>query len=91
VKVIRWFINFSLAVIALITGLYFTISVAVLFFIVSGKLTVGQLMYIDLITPKISSLLVFQAICITIISTCFFIRAKIGKKDDFKIFQSKRR
>ncbi len=88
-KVICWIINFLCAAIALFIGLPFFVSMALLFFIFSDQLIVGQPMYIDLNTPKISSILIFQGICVTIISMCFVIRAKIAKKDDFRLSRVK--
>ncbi len=88
-KVIRWIINFISGAIVAIVFLYFVISLAVTFFILTGMLTDGQPMYIDLKTPPLYGLTIFQVISFSIISICILIRAKIGKKYDFKFLQPK--
>jgi hypothetical protein len=88
-KIIRGITNFVCATIVAIIFLYFVISVAMLLFIFTGQLTVGQPMYIDMMTPSITNILKFQLVCILMISVCVLIRVKVGKKYDFKFLQPK--
>ena len=64
-------------------------SVAITYFILTGQLTVGQTMYFETVTPDIVSFLIFQSVSIAIIFSCVLVRAKIGKKYDFKFLQPK--
>ena len=88
-KAVRWIINFICATILIFVGLYFVVSVAISFFILSGQLTVDQPMYHEMVTPSLVSLFLFQATSIVIFIGCILIRAKVGKKYDFKFLQPK--
>ena len=87
--VIRWFINFICATVAIFTVFYLAVSVAITYFILTGQLTVGKPMYFETDTPDIPGLLTFQAVSIVIIICCVLIRAIVGKKYDFKFLQPK--
>ena len=86
-KAVRWIINFICATIIIFVGLYFVVSVAISFFVLSGQLTVSQPMYHEMVTPSLISLLFYQATSIAILTVCVLIRAKVGKKYDFKFLQ----
>jgi hypothetical protein len=65
------------------------VSFAISFFIVTDQLTVGQPMYHEMVTPSLAGLLLNQAISIAILMVCILIRAKVGKKYDFKFLRPK--
>ena len=89
-KIVRWIINSICATIIIFVGLYFVISVAISIFILSGKLTVGQPMYSEMVTPSLLSLFIYQATSTAILIVCVLIRAKVGKKYGFRFLQSKK-
>lgn len=62
------------AVPIVIVGLYLVISVCVLVFILTGQLTVGSPMYIDMTTPTYGQLLIFQVVSVAVIVFFVFIR-----------------
>jgi hypothetical protein len=86
-KIIRWLINVVCAITISMVFLYFSISMAILAFIVMGGLTPGQPMYFDANTPTLWQVLGFQLTCMAIMASCFFLRAKIGQKNDFKFLK----
>ena len=88
-KAVRWVINFICATTIIFVGLYFVVSVAISVFILSGQLTTGQPMYSEMLTPSLVSLLMYQATSAAILIVCILIRAKVGKKYDFKFLQPK--
>lgn len=76
-KMIKWLANFMIGAIILLVVLYFVISLCVAFFKLSGQVTDGQQMYFDFYTPTWATLLIFQAICVTILAIGFFLRHKL--------------
>jgi hypothetical protein len=82
-NIIRKLVNFICALALALTGLYFTISLCILFFIFTGRLEVGYEFSSEDRVPGISTLLLFQAACIFIMATLVLIRAKVGNTYDF--------
>ena len=83
---IRWLVNVACAVTISMVFLYLSISLVVLAFIVMGDLIPGQPMYFDTLTPQLWEVLIFQVFCAAILALCFFLRAKIGLKNDLRWF-----
>ncbi len=86
-KTIRWLVNVGCAITIVMVFLYFSISLAILAFIVMGDLTPGQPMYFDANTPTLWQVMAFQLICMAIMASGFFLRSKIGQKNDFKFLR----
>lgn len=86
-KTMRWLVNVVCAITISMVFLYFSISMAILAFIVMGDLTPGQPMYFDATTPTLWQVLAFQLICMAIMASCFFLPAKIGQKNDFNFLR----
>lgn len=89
-QLIRWLVNFIAGAIIAFVGLYFVISLAILFFKLSGQVSDGP-MFFDFKTPTYGGLLLFQGISIAIIAACFAVRMTFGKKNDLSFFRRNRR
>lgn len=89
-RLLRWLINFVAGTIAAIVTLFFVVSLFILFFKLTGQLTDGP-MYFEMQTPSYTGLLLFQAICIAVISACFALRITFGGKNDFPFLSKKHR
>jgi len=76
-KVAAWLANFAVSSVIFIVGLYFTISLCVAYFKLSGQISEGQQMYFDLQTPTWTGLLIFQAASATIIGVALVLRRKL--------------
>jgi len=87
--VIRWITNFLFGFIACIVGIYFVASLVTSYYVLTGRLRVGEPFYIDSLTPSLNELLIFQIACIGIILFCIAVRTYFGKKYDFKFLQPK--
>jgi hypothetical protein len=89
-RLIRWLVNFLAGTIVAVLSLYFVISIVVLIFRLTGRLSEGERMYLDARTPTYAGLLSFQAICFVVISACFAVRNTIGQKNDFSFLRRNR-
>ena len=72
---IRSILNALAGFVIALSGLYLVISLCILYFKLTGRLTDGP-MYFDIQTPAYGPLLLFQGISIAIIAACFLARAK---------------
>jgi len=88
-NIVRRIVNIFCASIIAIIGIYFTISVCILFFIFTGQLTVGYKSAGELAIPTVLHLVLFQGISFFIMAGCVLVRAKVGKQYDFKFLQPK--
>lgn len=77
---VKWLANFIVSAIVLMATLYFVVSLCIGFFKLNGMLTEGQPMYIDLNAPTWGKLIIFQAVCVSIIGCGFYLRRKLRRK-----------
>jgi uncharacterized membrane protein YhdT len=85
-RFLRWLVNFLAATIVVLVSLYLVVAVCVLALKLTGQLSDGP-MYFELQTPTYQALLLFQGICIAIISLCFAVRTLFGRKNDFSFLR----
>ena len=77
-KVVRYIASFLIAAVLLLVFLYFVISLCVSFFILTGRTVVGEPMLFDLHAPSLAKLLVFQLICLAVLSAGYFLHRKLA-------------
>lgn len=73
----KWLAKLALGAVTVFVSLYFTISLCVAFFKISGRLVEGQPMYFDLQTPTWPELLMFQLACGAIMGIGLRLRRKL--------------
>lgn len=73
----KWLASLALGAVTVFASLYFSISLCVAFFKISGRLVEGQPMYFDLQTPTWPELLLFQLMCGAIMGIGLRLRRKL--------------
>lgn len=73
-----WLARFLIGVVVLMVTLYFVISLGVTYFKLTGRIVEGERMFYEMHTPTWAGLLIFQAICVAILTVAFFLRAKLS-------------
>ncbi len=88
-ETMKTIINFICASFIAIIGIYFTISICMILFILSGQLQVGEGFIDGDIVPSVPTILLFQVASLLAMAVLVLIRAKFGKKYDFKFLEPK--
>ena len=89
-RLIKWIVNFLAATVIVIVSFYLVISICILFFKLTGRLSEGP-MFFEIQTPSYVGLFKFQAISLAVMSACFFVRGTFGHKRDFSFLRRNHR